>query len=53
MPIYGRSPEGVWTYESGRRKGEVVRALVAQLLERRFQRERAAAAARDERQQDR
>jgi hypothetical protein len=44
MPTYGRSQDGTWTYESGRRKGEVVRALVAQLLERRFQRERAAAA---------
>ena len=49
MPTYGRSPEGVWTYESGRRSGEVVRTLVAQLLERRFQRERAAAARDDDR----
>jgi hypothetical protein len=42
VTTYGRSPDGVWTYESGRRKGRLVRALVARLLERRFQRERAA-----------
>ena len=47
MPTYGRNAEGEWTYESGRRTGEVVQGLVAKLLERRFQRERAKAAQED------